>query len=84
MRMINADELIVMEYGGIKFVPVEFINGAPTIDAVPVVRCKDCKFYRLWRSEYCCQGFTADPYEYLYTGPDDFCSSGERRTDGSD
>ena len=33
MRLIDADELIVMEYGGIKFVPVEFINDAPTIEA---------------------------------------------------
>ncbi len=30
-RLIDADELIVMEYGGIKFVPKEFIDNAPTI-----------------------------------------------------
>ena len=34
MRLIDADELIVIEYGGIKFVPKEFIDDAPTIDAV--------------------------------------------------
>lgn len=45
MRLINADDLIYMEYGGIKFVPTEFIKDAPMIDAVPVVRCKDCKWY---------------------------------------
>ena len=32
MRLIDADELIVLEYGGIKFVPVEFINDAQTIE----------------------------------------------------
>lgn len=36
MRLIDADELIVIEYGGIKFVPKEFIDDAPTIDAEPV------------------------------------------------
>lgn len=36
MRLIDADELIVIEYGGIKFVPKEFIDDAPTIDAVQV------------------------------------------------
>lgn len=30
-RLIDADELIVMEYCGIKFVPKEFIDDAPTI-----------------------------------------------------
>lgn len=32
MRLIDADALIVMEYGGIKFVPKEFIDDAPTIE----------------------------------------------------
>ena len=43
-RLIDADELIVMEYGGIKFVPKEFIDDAPTVDAVEVIRCKDCTY----------------------------------------
>ena len=25
----------------------EWLNSAPTIDAVPVVRCKDCKHYEI-------------------------------------
>lgn len=36
MRLIDADELIVLELAGIKFVPQDFIDDAPTIDAVPV------------------------------------------------
>ena len=32
MRLIDADELIVMEYGGIKFIPKEFIDDATTIE----------------------------------------------------
>lgn len=31
-RLIDADELIVIEFGGIKFVPKEFIDDAPTIE----------------------------------------------------
>lgn len=37
MRLINADELIVMEYGGIKFVPKEFIDDAPTVNPFEIV-----------------------------------------------
>ena len=30
----------------------EWLNSAPTIDAVPVVRCKDCK-HHYWEQEPC-------------------------------
>lgn len=36
MRLIDADELIVFDMAGIAFVPKEFIDDAPTIDAEPV------------------------------------------------
>ena len=55
------------------------INHAPTIDAVPVVRCKDCVYYksekllRVEGSDY----FTCPANGGLF-GPDDYCSSGER------
>jgi hypothetical protein len=46
-----------------------------TIEAVPVVRCKDCRHSgRLWGKIYC-DGF-AD--EMVMIGEDDFCSRGER------
>lgn len=32
MRLIDADELITIEYGGIKFVPKEFIEDAPVFE----------------------------------------------------
>lgn len=57
----------------------EWIAEAPAIDAVPVVRCKDCKhgFERSGRKPFGCylhgkNGIT------LHDG-DDFCSYGERR-----
>lgn len=45
---------------------IEVINNAPTVDAVPVVRCKDCYFYQ----DDCSCGWNGS------TGwaPDDYCS----------
>ena len=54
----------------------------PTVDAVEVVRCKDCKHYvQFLRDEKECRctifsGCYDRPYP---TEPDDFCSYGERR-----
>lgn len=47
---------------------------APTVDAVEVVRCKDCKYWEDGYLGYCTQIHTAMEY-------DAFCSNGERRTD---
>ena len=58
------------------------IECAPTVDAVPVIRCKDCKYYRAdgdcwheWdnagRIYY--QSIINDP------NPDDYCSKAERK-----
>lgn len=49
---------------------------APTVDAVPVVRCRDCKYYdpEDWGGITCkADGGMTDPDE------DSFCSQGERR-----
>lgn len=50
------------------------VNKVPAVDAVEVVRCKDCKNYG---DEYFC------PLRSLadYTDPNDYCSMGERRED---
>lgn len=48
------------------------IEVAPTIDAVPVVRCKDCKFF-VSDMEWC----EAD--DEHPASPDAFCSWAERR-----
>lgn len=48
----------------------EDIDNAPTIDAVQVVRCKDCKYYE-GKNTYCANDRLATP--------DDYCSIGERR-----
>lgn len=46
----------------------ERIDNAPPVDAVPVVRCKDCKFYgNCGIEEFGCM----EPYDY--------CSRGKRK-----
>lgn len=52
---------------------------APTIDAVEVVRCKDCIFYEKALSV---QGFCHNHESIVYVN--DFCSYGERREDGEE
>ena len=67
MRLIDADALkhelynMCQDYDGVQML----IREAPTIDAVPVVRCKDCKHLNI----ACCG-----------LGTNDFCSYGERKT----
>lgn len=53
-------------------------ENAPTVDAVEVVRCKDCKHYALWEdseTRMTCSIVTG----LMNNKPDDFCSYGERK-----
>lgn len=53
------------------------LSKAPTIDAVPVVRCKDCKHYENHKRkiyENCVREDRLVPMK-----PNGFCSYGERR-----
>lgn len=52
---------------------VNLIDAQPTIDAVPVIRCKDCKWWREDSDRTC---------KHFYTSPrvaNDFCSYAERK-----
>lgn len=75
MRLIDVDKLERQEYWGnercFDYVDAEDIDNAPTVDAVPVVRCKDCRKFKT----YSCR--------MVASGYDDFCSYGERK-DGAD
>lgn len=61
------------------------IEALPTVDAVQVVRCKDCKWAEVdaWWT-YCKLGHKEDTTNsIIYTCTHDFyCADGERRTDG--
>lgn len=82
-RLIDANalfhekKLIVVKEGAYDTVRFIFdeINNAPTIDAVEVVRCKDCE----WRGKPGCAVRIVD--ESDKPKDDDFCSWGERRED---
>ena len=55
------------------------LQEAPTVDAVPVVRCKDCKYVYYYNEEGC-RGFVCNGYfQYGDVEPNDFCSYGEMR-----
>ena len=54
------------------------VKQLPTIDAVPVVRCKDCAFNDEFAWYACPMLETAKQKD------DDFCSRGRRRTDATD
>lgn len=57
-----------------------FIDNAPTIDSVPVVRCRECKHCDQ-ETHHCDHHMgTVAP---LRRKPDDFCSYGERK-EGAD
>ena len=79
MRLIDADALkrraITVRFFGkdIMMVSTAEIDDAPTIDAVSVVRCKDCRY---WNSET--NGCKRNPsVEAWYET--DFCKYGERQ-----
>lgn len=63
---------------------LNIINDAPTIDAVPVVRCRECKFYREFRTkrynQLMCMCYRMGKHDMEHpVKPDDFCSYGQRK-----
>ena len=51
------------------------LHSAKTIDAVPVVRCRECKHWKPTGSKAGCPIIDAN----VWMDDDDFCSHGERR-----
>ena len=85
MRLIDAEQDVnsyietwdchCSENGQQHVMAVDDLQYLPTIDAVPVVRCGECRY---WDDDGRCN----PPKNGLireYTEPDDFCSYGERR-----
>ena len=60
---------------------IGLIEKAPTIDAVPVVRCKDC--IRRYDTDECPMCFLSEGKYYEYTNENGFCDRGERK-EGAD
>ena len=57
------------------------LDDSPTIDAVPVVRCLECKHYKTGVCLKIYYDGLASRYEWQERKPDDFCSYGEKRCD---
>lgn len=75
MRLVDADNAREC-FGGdgvTGAVMKRMFDSLPTIDAVPVVRCRECKY---WLGEHVCD---LDCNHETHTGPDDFCSRGQRK-----
>lgn len=94
MRLIDADALGVGRCSR-DVLPADYCAGwnglirllekAPTVDAVPVVRCKDCKWFAdnndgEWYGCWLFQTIQIIPEDA--PKPEDFCSYGEPKMDG--
>ena len=93
MRLINADELKAMWYdinniteedSGVRFVGYQeigrLIDNAPTVDAVEVVRCRECKWHRSGQNEVDTWSICIEPtLRAAHVQDDDYCSWGERK-----
>ena len=53
----------------------QMIDDMPTIDAVPVIRCRDCKFLRFTGAVWKCQNRLV----MMLCEPNDYCSRAERK-----
>ena len=94
MRLGDVDKLLyhkrkVMFFGLVPddecwgfAVPVEEIDKAPTIDAVPVVRCRECIYYKICDEWETGKRMLCEIHHHSYLdhdGDEHFCSWGQRR-----
>ena len=85
-RLIDAEKLVDMLYDNEFAVlcPLDEVSGVvdacPTVDAVPVVRCRGCKHCKE-AADHEGRGFFCAIWGrgWHRVQPDDFCSYGERR-----
>ena len=81
MRLIDADVADKWMQQSNAFIDSAILKAIPTIDAVPVVRCRECKRWDTDPDSYgkddgpkgTCMKFFEDTYS------DDFCSYGQRK-----
>ena len=93
MRLIDAEKLRA-EYLGMpncyngfsdtydKAMIVDMVDEQPTIKAIPVVRCRECKYWKTYQGikgmKFCTYVVGAE----FVREPEDYCSRGERKDDG--
>ena len=78
MRLIDVDAFLEKMKRTSRYFDVKFdIEEMPIIDAVPVVRCKDC--IRQYDTDECPMCFLSEGKYYEYTNGNGFCDRGERK-----
>lgn len=83
MRLIDADALMAdvrknsESYFADDFAH-EWVDKQPTIDAVPVVRCRECKY----TETDCVDNIHCQKWDRWEMPPDGYCALGQRREDG--
>lgn len=82
-RLIDANELIkeANADGAYSYVDAKQISDAPTVDAVEVVRCRDCSYYTPVDDNTGKCVFLIGEHQYVV--PDGYCYLGERK-EGAD
>ena len=85
MRLIDAEclcdlvEQSSILSAGFKQVFEKLVAGEPAVDAVPVVRCRDCEYFV--NAAVNANGFLICGASGMEITPEDFCSYGERKVD---
>ena len=89
-KLIDADAFLEKMKRTSRYFDVVFdVEEMPTVDAVEVVRCKDCKYYCQDKiNGVICRhpalDFDTECFDHwINTNPDDFCSYGELK-EGAD
>ena len=81
-RLIDADALLKYKSDH-ETISTHLIYNAPTVDAVPVIRCKDCKFWM--KNPYRESSVFGLCFKHkdiaIATDETDWCSWAERRTE---
>ena len=76
MRLIDVDAFLEKMKRTSRYFDVKFdIEEMPTIDAVTVVRCKDC--IRRYDTDECPMCYLSEGKYYEYTNENGFCDRGE-------
>ena len=80
-RLIDADAFLEKMKRTSRYFDVVFdVEEMPTVDVVPVVRCKDC--IRRYDTDECPMCFLSEGQYYEFTRDDGFCDRGEREDNG--
>lgn len=78
MRLIDADVANRWMEQNEAYIDAEILRAIPTVDAVPVTRCKDCK-YAYINSFSAASGVALCSLNVKVMQQNDFCSYGNRK-----